>query len=115
MMCPVVDFYDYWYYAWGIGIMFQIICLAILGTDIFKKDITVFSMIGILVSGLGGAVYYVCNNYLMATYADIVPFIKIGGMSIVIAVMLGSHARHIILTYLVGNIMRYKLKRLIIR
>ncbi len=108
LLCAQYYFYDYWFLFWGAGMLLQIISLIALGKKAFKKDIFVFSMIGILVTGLGSAVYALCNYLSNTNLAEFIPYVKIGSMIIVCAIMIGALARHIILSYLLGNIMKVK-------
>lgn len=93
--------------------LIQVASLLILSRKNFLKDIVVFSMIGTLVSVLG----YALNSLYVHTFSQqfviYIPFIKIASMLIVIAVMIGAVVRHILLTYLINNVMKVKNKELI--
>lgn len=106
-------FYDYWFLFWGLGMLIQVASLFILSRKNFLKDIVVFSMIGTLVSVFG----YALNSLYVHTFSQqfvmYIPFIKIASMLIVIAVMIGAVVRHVLLTYLINNVMKVKNKELI--
>lgn len=106
----VLWFYDYWFLFWGLGMLVQVISLVILGPHIFTKDIIVFTMIGSLVSGLGYGLNWFCANVISSSNLPYIPLIKIISMIIVIAIMFGALARHIIIMYLISNVMKVKNK-----
>lgn len=108
LLCMQYYFYEYWFLFWGTGMLLQISSLIVLGRKAFTKDIFVFSMIGLLVTGIGSAVYALCNYLVDTNLAEFIPYVKVASMIIVSAIMIGALARHIILSYLLGNIMKVK-------
>ncbi len=108
LLCMQYYFYEYWFLFWGVGMLLQISSLIVLGKKAFTKDIFVFSMIGLLVTGIGSAVYASCDYLATTDLAEFIPYVKVGSMLIVSAIMIGALARHIILSYLLGNIMKVK-------
>lgn len=100
--------YEYWFLCWGLGMLVQVLSLVLIDRKIFAKDIAVFTMIGCLVSGLGYGLQWSYSNSLSESFSYLIPYVKIASMSIVIAIMIGALARHILITYLVGNIMKVK-------
>lgn len=108
LLCGLYWYSDFWYLFWGFGMLVQIISLIIIGRKTFIKDILVFSMIGILVSGIGYSITCLFTYLKMNGLEYFIPLLKLGSVVVVCAIMCGALVRHIILSYLLSSIMKVR-------